>query len=166
MRPYVGARGAWIRQTETDNYTGSEPALSITNKTLSQGVGPRVGLNTNWLLGYGLRLTSKGGADILYTRYNYQFIQDSAVIGGASTINEHHNDFLRAHADLELGLGWGSYFDNNNWYIDLSAAYGFQVFWDQNMFRNFSGSNAFGYSTAPNGNLYIHGLTGTLRFDF
>ncbi len=75
-------------------------------------------------------------------------------------------DFLRAHADFELGLGWGTYFDNNNWHIDFSATYGFQIFWDQNMFRNFESSVAPAKSFAPNGNLYVHGVTLNADFDF
>lgn len=181
FRPFVGARAAWIRQKEFISYNGSSEQVStpeggqsvqtVLNKTVSQGLGPRAGFETKWQVGYGFRLIGNGSADILYTRYNYTFKQQVTSIAGAGTpgqnvqIKENHNDFLRPHADFEMGFGWGSYFDNHNWFIDASATYGFQVFWDQNMFRNFTSVN-FAHNNVPNGNLYIHGLTGTLRVDF
>jgi hypothetical protein len=73
---------------------------------------------------------------------------------------------VRTHLDLELGLGWGTYFDDNNWHVDLSASYGFQVFFDQNMFRHFEDDVMIGLSSVANGNLYVQGLTATARFDF
>jgi hypothetical protein len=77
-------------------------------------------------------------------------------------------DYLRTHLELELGFGWGSYFDNNNWHIDLSAGYALQVFFDQNMFRHFETGNhrTTAYSSLPHGNLYVQGLTATARLDF
>jgi hypothetical protein len=75
---------------------------------------------------------------------------------------------LRTHLDLEFGIAWGSYFDNNNWHVDLSAGYGFQVFFNQNMFRWFASTyyGSVAQSVSPNGNLYMHGLTASARFDF
>lgn len=161
MRPFFGARGAWIRQTVTANYTGLD-TLNVETKTISQGIGPRTGVNSNWLLGYGLRLVGNASADILYTRYNYKFNQ--TLTAQTLAANDSRNDALKAHTDLELGLGWGSYFDNNNWYLDLSANYGFQVFWNQNMARAYGAT--FGQTTVPNGNLYVHGLTVNAALDF
>jgi hypothetical protein len=73
---------------------------------------------------------------------------------------------LRTHLDFELGFGWGSYFDNNNWHIDLSASYGWQVFFAQDMFRHFESTSYIGGNTNPHGDLFVQGLTATLRVDF
>jgi hypothetical protein len=96
---------------------------------------------------------------------------NNVVAGGTNPITTNASvsqeiDYLRTHLDLEMGFGWGTYFDDNNWHVDLSAVYGFQVFWDQNMFREFSNSTMQAKSFAPNGNLYVHGLTLSARFDF
>jgi hypothetical protein len=168
LTPFFGARGALIRQHLYTAYDGAD-TLTIADRTISQGIGPRTGLNGKWCLGYGFKLTGDASGDILYTRYNYQTTQTAAPLLGATTsefsVEEKRNDFLRAHAALELGLGWGSYFDNHNWHVDLSASYGFQVFWDQNMVRSYNGAG-LSYSSVPNGNLYIHGLTANLKLDF
>lgn len=177
FRPFFGARGAWIRQSLDADYTnptsasiGNNDNLGARYRTHSWGVGPRAGLYTNWMLGQGFRLYGDGFADILYTRYKIR-TRDFKVLKSNGTIEETNNhqnkvDYLRTHIDLEMGIGWGSYFDNNNWHIDLLAGYGFQVFFDQNMFRRYVDDVSAGASIAPNGNLYVHGLTTTLRLDF
>jgi hypothetical protein len=198
FRPFFGARGAWIRQSVSIDYTGQEVVTVIpggatitedTTGTLfsvqsgnirSWGVGPRAGFESNWMLGCGFRLIGDLSADVLYTRYDVKSSADLSTIYVASitnttivagtgttsaTLNQKHIDMLRPHVDMEIGFGWGSYFDNSNWHFDLLATYGYQVFWNQNMFRNFSETFS-GRSTNANGNLYVHGLTLTARFDF
>jgi len=196
FRPSVGARGGWINQRLSAQYgmfdTADEvtgPPLtelafaSISLKTRSWCVGPRMGINTNWMVGGwgcnmncwdGFRFIGNAYADILYTRYktssqnqvvNEGVITTDAALGtiAASTWHQSKINTIRTHLDLELGLGWGSYFDNNNWHFDLSATYGFQVFFSQNMFRN--GASPI-VTRNPVGDLYIQGLTLTARLDF
>ena len=75
---------------------------------------------------------------------------------------------LRTHLDLELGIGWGSYLNKNKLYLDLSAGYGFQVFFDQNMFLHHAQPLVFTprYTLFYSGNLYIQGLTASIKLDF
>jgi hypothetical protein len=183
VRPSFGARAAWIRQNLTTTSNGSTNYLTATgyhnyqesDYFASWGIGPRAGFESNWLVGHGLRFIGNGSADILYTRYHthstQQVYNNNVVAGGTNPITTNASvsqeiDYLRTHLDLEMGFGWGTYFDDNNWHVDLSAVYGFQVFWDQNMFREFSNSTMQAKSFAPNGNLYVHGLTLSARFDF
>jgi hypothetical protein len=192
FRPLFGARGAWIRQsvseTFNDQATFTGGALvpnaahyaTYSGNTRAWGVGPMVGMKSNWMLGYGFRLIGDVEADILYTRYDVKskgllvteydtnpLAATPVFAEGSSkgTLSQKHTDMLRPHADIELGFGWGSYFDNSNWHVDLLATYGYQVFWNQNMFINFSESLT-GRLTNGNGNLYVHGMTFTARFDF
>jgi hypothetical protein len=202
VRPFFGARGAWIRQTLKTTFTeetipvatlggvlvSSDPDLSQTQggTIRSWGVGPRAGFESNWLVGCGFRLIGDASADVLYTRYDVKTTSsitslfypnlvpgtpiddtstDSTGVESASaSLTQRHLDVLRPHVDLEMGFGWGAYFDNSNWHVDLLATYGYQVFWDQNMFRDFT--DDFSRTVNPNGNLYIHGLTLTARVDF
>lgn len=179
FRPFFGARGAWIRQNITNHYStpstdGSGVPLRvdiISKKSASWGIGPQVGLGTDWMLGYGLKLLGDASFDILYTRYNTRYQEQlfssvtSAVVNSIK-VTQNHIDYLRPHIYGDLGIGWGSYFDNNNWHVDLLATYNFQVFWNQNMFRQYMNSTAIATSFAPNGDLYVHGLDVVARFDF
>lgn len=184
VHPYFGVRTAWIRQKMVNEYNGSSLDISpspgsasgsnttiIHNKTISQGLGPRAGFDGNWLIGQGFRMIGDLSADILYTRYNYLFKQittdvSTGDVSNNSVLKESHNDFLKVHADFEIGFGWGSYFSNHRWHMDISATYGYQVFWGQNMFRYFVNENVYGRNIVPNGDLSIHGLTATAKFDF
>lgn len=177
FRPFFGGRGAWIRQHVKVDYNQPSNALGASNatrllvkeKSHSWAVGPKVGLNTNWMLGQGLRLYGNGAGDILYTRYTELSLHDihttATTADSQGSIEQHNLDYLRTHLELELGIGWGSYFDNNNWHVDLSAGYTFQVFFNQNMFRRLCDANA-NSTFVPDGNLYIQGLTANIRFDF
>ncbi|HSX11430.1 MAG TPA: hypothetical protein VLF94_06940, partial [Chlamydiales bacterium] len=83
-------------------------------------------------------------------------------------INVRQNDlgYLRTHLDLELGLGWERYLRCNKLHVDLSAGYGFQVFFGQIMFRRWLDDIDIGKSFNQVSNLFIQGLTARARLDF
>ena len=172
FRPFFGARGAWIDQKYTVTYTPSDDTdnvpYQIRNTTTSWGVGPEIGLTTSWLLGYGVRLIGKAEGDLLFTRYNLRIKEQKSTPSSTLAVNlrQKHIYYLRPHLDMELGLGWGTYLSNHNYHLDLSATYDFQVLWNQNMFRTFVDSTSVGKSLAPDGDLFLQGLTANLRFDF
>lgn len=181
FHPYAGARGAWIRQKFNTTYEVADVSLAAAQgtifgdtditlqRTASWAVGPKLGLDINWMIGKGCRFYGSGSGDILFTRYNRLSFKELHTVSGTTTTNhisQHHLNTMRTHLDMEMGIGWGTYLDCRNWYLDLSAGYGFQAFFDQNMFRNFEDSSMRGRSLAPNGNLYIHGLTATMTLHF
>ena len=174
FKSFFGARGAFIRQNLNDTYVGTVAigGTALSGSTVqtnhSWAVGPRAGLNTSWLLGEGFRLIGNGAADILYTRYTKLRNNTSVTTSTTSTLRtqQKNTGYLRTHLELETGLGWGSYFDNNNWHFDLSATYYFQFFFNQNMFRQFVDDFARAASFMPNGDMFVHGLNLTARFDF
>lgn len=194
-RSVAGVRAAWILQNYAVKYnnpstggvaesSGSGPATvvksmlgstDVYSRTHSWGLGPQVGMETCWNLGEGVRFFNNGYLDVLHTEYKMKdrTHSDTHASDQSDDGNKNLNGFsrtkmnaLRTHMNLELGFGWGSYFDNNNWHVDISAAYGFQVFFDQNMFRKYVGDIVVGNSIASNGNLYVQGLTATVNFDF
>lgn len=179
FRPYFGARAAWIRQDiHVDYLNVTSIALSrknvyIIEKSHSWAVGPRIGLTSDWMLGKCFKIYGDGSLDILYTQYtNLSFSQKATsangtvISGSLYSIKQKDDHHLRAHLDLELGFGWGTYFADNKWHIDFIAGYEYQVFFNQNMFRSFVDDQALGKAISPHGNLYIHGLTATARLDF
>jgi len=180
FRPFLGARAAWIRQNVQVEYRNglaaslaTWPNTNINQSSHSWGIGPRVGLTSNWDIGHGLRMYGVGETDILYTQYTNLNTKQESINAAGNIISRsryliHQKDanYLRTHLELALGFGWGTYFANHRWHVDLSADYGFQAFFNQNMFRNFVDVQAVAKSISPNGNLYIHGLTTSLRFDF
>ena len=170
------------------NYTVDLPGLlgggtlvenkNVRGKARSWALGPKAALETHWALGRGFWLFGNGEADLLYTRYTslkertsaagtvlgiINFIPFSFTESNATRGKQRNVGCLRAHVDLELGLGWGTYLECRDVYIDCSAGYDFQVFFDQNMLRHHVTDPG---SFLPTGNLYIQGLIAKVRVDF
>ncbi len=171
---FIGLRCALIRQDLDVDYINRNPAnffiwpsTHIDKTSRSWGLGPRMGLFSDWNLGKGFRLYGNGEFDLLFTQYDLKSTQKSEVaVPNRYIVEKDNSNYLRAHTELCLGLGWGSYFQCERYYFDLSADYGFQAFFDQNMLRVPVDTQSVGRSVLPNGNLYMHGLTITVRFDF
>lgn len=174
FRPSFGLRGAWIRQNVTVDYSQSTVTTAeatITGKSHSWAVGPKVEVDTNWVIGCGFRIYGNVESDLLYTRYTRLSLNESTTsTAGAVTdqlfSSQRSVGTVRAHSSVEMGFGYGTYWDCNNWYTDLAVGYQFQAFFDQNMFRNFESSTVRAHSFVPNGNLYTQGLNVTFRLDF
>lgn len=174
FRPSFGARADWIRQRVTVDetrtaVTGGPAAdtVSIFGKSSSWAIGPKVGLDTNWNIGSSFRIYGNGEADLTFTKYTrlrYSETHTNSV--NTFLVKQSRVYAVRPHLDLELGMGWGMYLDCNNWYMDFSAGYEFQVFFDQNMFRHYTSGTMLGNSNLPNGNLYTQGLNVKFRLDF
>ena len=191
FRSSYGLRTAWILQNMHVNYGypsylgivadqndtfGTLPSyVTFVDRVHSWGIGPRAGLKMDWVLGKNIRFIGNGFVDVLYTRYHLKdkttlvpnvVTTDSPNIGQtASVITRDKVSAIRTHLDMEIGLGWGYYFDQKNWHLDLAATYGFQVFFSQNMFRQYF-NNVTPVVSTYSGDMNIQGLTLKARLDF
>lgn len=178
VSPFGGLRTAWIRQTMKVNLTenpaifsGSIPAQPIQsrNSSNSWSLGGIMGCQSEYLLPMGFRLEGDASASLLYTQYtSINHSEDAAATtfnAGPYTLSVSNYSAMRPMAELGLGFGWGRYLSNGDFHIDFSADYDFMMFWSQNMFRKLIDHNLTGTGSTP-GDLYLHGLTFTARFDF
>ncbi|MBS0627343.1 MAG: hypothetical protein JSS09_03940 [Verrucomicrobia bacterium] len=185
----AGLRALWISQkisataddvtSYAEGSSGSGTSLSNATATFHQkswALGPRFELQTNWLLGWGFRIMANIAESVLYTRYTKLNgtltggVTDGVTADFSSTVGFSDNDdcdsssnynTLRAVTETSLGLGWGSYFgDNNDFHFDITASYEFNIYWNQNMF----GMVVNGHGSPSN--TYLQGLNVGLRFDF
>lgn len=171
FHPSFGVRADWIRQkihSSSERANGSyglgANILSTVIKKNSWAIGPKIELDTNWHLGSGFKLFGTAEADLLFTDYTTNSLDYSQTARPLYDLIVKQKALyaLRPHCDLEVGFGWGTYFNCHKWYLNLDLGYEFQLFWDQNGFQ--------GYSLAPDPelsrNLYINGLTATIQLDF
>ncbi|HSX10361.1 MAG TPA: Lpg1974 family pore-forming outer membrane protein [Chlamydiales bacterium] len=184
VRPNFGARAAFIRQhyhvtyeaQSFDSDAADSREVNVFANTHNWGVGVKTGLDTNWMIGQGFRMFGCSEADILFTRYTKLSSAETAVALASATegatgfpaihVHQSKHNTVRTHFDIQLGFGWGTYWDCNNWYTDVMLGYEFQVFFDQNMFRHFDDDVMQLNSTMPNGNLYTQGLTAQFSLTF
>jgi len=172
----TGLKALWISEKRTlnvDAVVGDlgdlfllRGDLDLYRKVTSWGLGPKFGIDTSWLLGYGIKFLSNISASVLYT--DYTATSDVGIFGdaldvfpfdAASRKQVSNYGTLRPIVETYLGLGWGSYFCDNNFHIDLSVGYDFNVFWNHVTKPVLSGMDDVG-------SLYLHGVNVQLRFDF
>jgi hypothetical protein len=167
--PFAGLRGAWIRQSlKVDAAVTSTTGYYSRNHSHSWAVGALAGMQAHWLLGWGCRFEGDVSGSILYTRYSKVSFNEYDYAGlSYGSLNLHGFNTIRPMAGLTAGFGWGSYFDRQNYHLDLLATYDFNVLWGQNMMRYVATlANSTSGPAAEPADLHLQGLTVTARFDF
>ena len=174
----VGLQALWIDQKFTATgsdlsfiesgafvITAVDGSFTSISKQNSWGLGPKFGLSSHWLLGYGIKIMGSVSLSALYTRYTKLNTSVTGAVSSTSTANLQTNqkknyNTVNPVGEASLGLGWGSYFNDDSVHFELSAGYDFKLFWNQNVVNTLVNSNG-----SP-GNLSLRGLNIQARFDF
>lgn len=176
-RPFIGTRFALIKQKlnldaivfpflEIENNSVSLIINSRFSRNYSRSwsLGPRTGVDLDFLLGYGARIFLNPSFSILFFDYNANFENETVEDGVVKKVKE-KNSYLRSNLDLSTGLGWGFYFSRSRFFIDLSLSFDAKVFTGQNVMRHLADSARLGID-GNYGDLYFFGGSAKLRFDF
>lgn len=185
LRPHIGIRAAWIKQSYDIEYhaisdAAVETLLSeVDLKCDYEGVGLRGGLDTIWDLGCGISLYGSAAASVLWGHFNvksetfYTF-----PVGTAFFDVEQKDDFCacRAATDAAIGLRWRSCFCGDSMALTLNVGWEHHLFFNQNQFEDFvvlDGDATFeptiGEVKNPQyhrGNLCLSGVVIGARLDF
>ncbi len=163
----ITANGIDLSFVEANSLTEDELRGSFRSysKQKSWGLGPKFGLNSSWLLGYGFKIMGSISLNALYTSYIKLITTTQGVISNINLanlqINQSKNyNTVNPITEAALGLGWGTYFCDNSFHLDFLASYDFKVFWGQNVINSLVNSNG-----SP-GNMSLRGLNIQVRFDF
>ena len=159
VSPYSGVRCAWLRQNFRGTATRRRTNTYTHSNSHSWLLGPCSGICAQWMIGWGFRLESDLGGEILFQRYKTNF-RPGPPVYRVSKQNQ-----LSPVFDAQLGLGWGTYLGHQNFHLDFAATYDFMNWWGQNFIRAIADAENSGISSKP-GSLQISGLTLTSRFDF
>lgn len=172
VTPFAGLRTSLIRQkmhVVINDVLNTAPngAIASNNWSRSWGMGPRAGIASQWIAGYGLRFQGNMGGSLLFTRYSRIAHHEDPAVSPGTPIDYsiHDYDCLRPYFEMGLGLGWGRYFDNHRYHFSLSADYDFNYLWNQNMIRYLNDVEILGSGATAN-SLFLHGLTMTACFKF
>jgi hypothetical protein len=128
-----------------------------------------MGIELNWEFYKKLQLITSFEGDLIYTQYTRLHDSTNSTspndIWGITNTNTNLGE-LRAHIDLELGLKLGTHTKDERYYFDIAATYGFQAFFDQNVFYSYYGGESRRKGLSTVGNLYIQGLTAAFDIHF
>lgn len=135
-------------------------------------IGPRIGIDLNWQFSQRFSIIANG---YLSTSYNihrlsgetFNLISDIEFAPGIELKRLKHK-MITFNPEIALGFDWNYYFANNNAHFNISAKYEMQIYTNQNYLAPYMQSIGVlqVLSLIPPGNLFFHGPTLTMRFDF
>jgi hypothetical protein len=175
LKPFMGVRSGWISQLYNIHhkifYSEMELGAKVFAKSSSFLIGPRVGVDGNWLLGGGFRFLGNVAFSVFYqyfkTRYTEFGFEPTNVVQNFLISKRDREKYFNPNLEISLGGGWGRYYGTDSWHVDITASYDVSVFWHQNMIRRIKDIASNDITYDPNiGNLILHGATVSLRLDF
>ncbi len=172
FNPFIGIKGGKLDQKcfFTTNYLNSADITQSAYDTLEAKIktwliGPRVGIDTMWKIGCGFRIFGNAAAALVYQDMKVDVDYAQPVQAFNATLFTTSSNNKTAHVvpvfECVLGLGWGSYFNDNSWHFDLTAGYELQSYLNQNGLII-----PLTAISTPNADLSLHGLTLSAKIDF
>lgn len=171
FNPHFGVRAGWIDQHFSVRY-GWQVANSgsTANNPIHHGdndfwgVGTRVGVDSDWILGKGWCLFANMSASMLFSKFDVEQKMDPTSPDG---INLERHFFQNVpNFEMALGIGWNDRFFDNKYQVSLKAAYEFVEWFDQLNMRKFShGANDYTNDVVSRGNLTLNGFSLRLQLD-
>lgn len=143
----------------------------ISMKNKFSGIGPKLGLDTIWILGKGLSIFGSGNLALLYGRFKVSQAESILTAGGVSTEVvdvKNHFTLARAFFDYVVGVRWDYLFTNEKCRFTLEAGWENLLFFGQNNLIRFPsiGQGQSGINIPGKGDLSLQGLTLKTGFSF
>lgn len=165
--PYAGLTVLGIHQAMRIRFPKSATVLiGSKSKNTSQGwgVGPKLGVEANWLLGAGFRIEGYAAGNILYTNYSKIAHKEKGQLATTPKLNlgtvggsVHNFTVLRPVSEMGIGIGWIPCLNEYNLNIDISLRYDLVYLWEQNVMRKVVSEMQGRVDHV--GDLQLHGLT-------
>jgi len=143
LRPHFGLRGGWLDQDFLILYENSLFAFpnnpttpaNFTGNSDYSGIGPRMGINTNWYLHKNFKMFANISGSLLYGKVKAHSRQnatnqDTNQMYIFEDINDRFYELL-ANATLFTGLSWGCCFSQDKYYFGLDLGWEATYWWDQ-----------------------------------
>lgn len=142
FNPNYGLRLAIINQnlrTDSDSNpsTGTTRAL-FDGQNDFWGLGARIGLDTEWLINPCWRFYCNAGASLLAGTFKTSQKMDYPSASSSKTNFDYNFHMNVPNMDLGLGIQWGTYLRDKEYYLSLQAGYEFQIWWNQLHLRRLS----------------------------
>lgn len=175
LHPYLGVEGGWINQKQTIVYNQffDPNNLAFFDSTITQtnhfqGIGPKLGVDGDFILGCGFGVMGNLSAMLLYgSSHNptdYHVVGDPLAFPFSDFSIQFQQHRLLPAAQAQIGLNWGK--DCFEYFVlYLNAIYEVQYFW--NTWRNQSSAiQSIAVPDAGYGNLMLQGFTGQVQLAF
>lgn len=136
LNPLIGVKNTWNHLKQNVWY--SKGSYLLNNSAITKdsskiwGIGPQVGINTQWYLGRGFH-----GIGFLSTSLLYSYIQakqNSCVTPFQDLdlhVSQKNHQFI-PNMQCNLGLGWSRFLNENKNYLTIDLTYEAQYYWNMN----------------------------------
>jgi len=200
FRPFISLKSAWIDLKQDSVYTASplnddvfrffdDPrtnGLDFKVKESCQywGLGPRVGVNSHWHLGYGYSIFGDVAGSVLYS-YFKTLHRESWPPHTVALIDPENGQLFKLRSNFHRfvpyvqifgGLEWDGYVNHKHQHIRLKLGYEVQYYWRVNQNFYAEDTTRTGFGTLPEHvraqfektaeDVMFYGITGEFRLDF
>ncbi len=177
LRPHFGVRTDWVRQKWNSKFRNFNNRLSSSQVKVEYrdnwwGMGPEVGLDTQWGLGQGWSLFGDITGAIVYGFHDIDYeTKDSPAQFNTSSsgkLTDLDDVYRISHPtlDLMLGLRYDHMFCNDRFHLGLQVGWEHHVYFGQNQFPVFVDDVQIGKYVSNQGDLTYQGWTIGVRLDF
>ena len=167
LRPFFGARGAWIDQSFKIHYDLTTTPITEANlraKSDFEGGGIRAGLDARFALLGGWSFYGLASASMLYGYYDCRFHESWESTNIARTRDGFHQ--AASTAQLAFGVRWDTYVHHDRYHFGLYAGWEQNIWFGLNKMNHFFNGLSQGNLEQLNGDLTLQGGTFGVRFDF
>ncbi|MDJ0651868.1 MAG: Lpg1974 family pore-forming outer membrane protein [Simkaniaceae bacterium] len=165
LRPHWGLTTAWIHQEQMTRYTGGSllntNSVYVKNDCKFWGLGPCLGLDSRWHLGYGLSIFSNIASSLLVGSFAIEQKQSYTGIAENKIELNANPQALSPTTQMQIGLCYDKCIRNNTQHIGVGLGFEVQQWWRQNQMINSDDASEY-----KNQSLSMHGLTLDIQWDF
>lgn len=170
ITPSAALSALWIHQKFNFNLSGG-PGINglfvvddnIAMKNNFFGIGPKLGIDTLWNMGYGFGIIGNFNLSLLYGFFDIS--QEETVTFSGTGPNTYldlaHNVYHdpRMNFDLMLGLSWDWLSNSGKYHLHFDAGWENSIFLGQNQLMRFTNTTYPGINNLVKGDLAFQGLT-------
>jgi hypothetical protein len=182
FRPHWGMKAAWMNQEQIIRYTGGSPDAAVNPTVVGLsgntvhiddecdfwGIGPRVGFDTKWYLGYGFSIFGNLNGALLFGYFDVEHEEKySGFINNKIKLDANRHAFSPT-AQMQLGLRYDTYINNNKQHLGIGLGFEVEYWWRQNQMLQIDETNIVTASTYErySEDVSMHGVTLNFQWDF
>lgn len=180
LSPLLSLTNIWVRQKFDINLNGGASTLNANALVLDDdidmknnfwGIGPKLGLDTLWILGCGFSIYGNFDTALLFGYFKLDQSENVELLGlnpeiTYLTINGDKFWISRALLHLDFGLRWDKFICNRSYRLTLQAGWEELFLFGQNQLMRFQTITAPGINLPVCGDLTLQGFTLKALFAF
>lgn len=182
MRPFWGAKIAWIDLDQVTRYCGSTGVtpgpfcgvnvvalgpntIKISEDSNFKGVGPEVGFNSKWFLAKGFSFFADGLGALLYGFFDVDHKESYSLISDRRIRLSANTHKMIPTVQIFSGVSYDIFFNDDKEHIGFRIGYDGQYWWRANQMLKIDDASPLKYERWTE-DFSMHGATFEFRWDF